>query len=51
MNKNKLTFSSEVKKHYLEADYTNLKHLADELDNALRETKSTHSRRIMRNIK
>ncbi|PRP79153.1 COMM domain-containing protein 2 isoform 2 [Planoprotostelium fungivorum] len=43
--------NGETKKYYVESDYTNLKHLADELDNALRETKSTHSRRIMRNIK
>eukprot|EP01117_Protostelium_nocturnum_P016808 TRINITY_DN6729_c0_g1_i1.p1 TRINITY_DN6729_c0_g1~~TRINITY_DN6729_c0_g1_i1.p1 ORF type:complete len:200 (-),score=32.85 TRINITY_DN6729_c0_g1_i1:60-659(-) len=41
----------ESKKHYLESDYTNLKHLSEELENALRESKSTHARRIMRNIK
>lgn len=36
---------------YLQIDYANLKHLCEELEIALKETKSAYVRRIMRNIK
>jgi len=35
----------------LQADYVNLRHVTEELDLALKELKSAHVRRIMRNIK
>eukprot|EP01095_Lingulamoeba_sp_RSL-Kostka_P006411 TRINITY_DN2007_c0_g1_i1.p1 TRINITY_DN2007_c0_g1~~TRINITY_DN2007_c0_g1_i1.p1 ORF type:complete len:218 (-),score=55.28 TRINITY_DN2007_c0_g1_i1:12-665(-) len=34
----------------LQVDYANLQHLTLEIDNALKELKSTHCRRIMRNV-
>lgn len=38
-------------RHYLQADYSNLKHLCDELELALKEMKTPHCSRIRRNIK
>eukprot|EP01116_Phalansterium_solitarium_P019168 TRINITY_DN5274_c2_g1_i1.p1 TRINITY_DN5274_c2_g1~~TRINITY_DN5274_c2_g1_i1.p1 ORF type:complete len:234 (+),score=53.67 TRINITY_DN5274_c2_g1_i1:102-704(+) len=40
--------NGETQSHMLQSDYTNLKHLADELDDALKEIRSAHVRRIAR---
>jgi len=36
---------------YLQTDYINLKNLTDELERALKESKSAYTRRIIRNVK
>ena len=38
----------QVEKTLLEADYANLKHVQNELENALQELKSTHALRVAR---
>eukprot|EP01118_Nematostelium_gracile_P004533 TRINITY_DN15307_c0_g1_i1.p1 TRINITY_DN15307_c0_g1~~TRINITY_DN15307_c0_g1_i1.p1 ORF type:complete len:128 (-),score=36.28 TRINITY_DN15307_c0_g1_i1:20-403(-) len=46
------TVEDGVEKHqFLQTDYSNLKHICDELESALKESKSPFCRRIMRNIK
>jgi len=45
------TTNGEPQSQFLEADYSNLKHLCDELETALKEIKSAYCRRILRNIK
>eukprot|EP01103_Thecamoeba_quadrilineata_P001327 TRINITY_DN1117_c0_g1_i1.p1 TRINITY_DN1117_c0_g1~~TRINITY_DN1117_c0_g1_i1.p1 ORF type:complete len:198 (+),score=36.93 TRINITY_DN1117_c0_g1_i1:33-626(+) len=47
----KLDLNNPDKTQYLQTDFVNLKNLCNELESALQETKSTHCRRIMRNIK
>ncbi len=41
----------ETKTRYLQTDFTNLKHLTEELELALKEKQSAHVRRIVRNVK
>uniref|UniRef100_A0A7S0ND34 COMM domain-containing protein n=1 Tax=Phaeocystis antarctica TaxID=33657 RepID=A0A7S0ND34_9EUKA len=43
-------FGAPRAEHLLQADFANLRHLATELDAALREETSTHSRRIARRV-
>jgi len=43
--------NGEKRTHYLQTDYVNLKHVAEELEVALKEIKSPYCRRLMRNIK
>jgi len=40
-----------VTSRYLEADPTDLRHIATELDSALNELKAAHVRRVLRNVK
>jgi len=42
---------TELKSTFLQTDYSNLKHLCEELEIALKEMKSAYCRRILRNIK
>lgn len=42
---------TETTHQYLVSDYSNLRHLCEELEIALKEMKSGHVRRILRNIK
>ena len=41
----------EVQSNLLQTDVVNLKHIVQELENALSESKSGYARRIMRNVK
>lgn len=40
-----------ISSRYLEADPTDLRHIAAELDSALNELKAAHVRRVLRNVK
>jgi hypothetical protein len=42
---------TEPKVQYLQTDIVSLKHIISELEGALHELKSAHSRRIIRNVK
>jgi len=41
----------KTQKQFLQADYSNLKHLCTELENALKEAQSGHTRRVVRSIR
>jgi len=43
--------NGESKSQIIQADYTNIKNLTEELERALKESKSAYTRRIMRNVK
>jgi len=43
--------SGKTASQFLQTDYNNLKNLTEELEKALKESKSAYTRRIMRNIK